>query len=196
MESNETQITVSESQGEAGNAINTQIQNVLQRLKTEALTALRATGAIALWVVGAIIGAIAWWLITIFTGYQFALIAVGIGIIVGYAMKLVLKNRSSVILGLIAGIIALSGLLLGNFLLWGSVDPDYLRTYYYESGQQIAGLSDDQILDKYFEESSFLEYLGKDLSPFSIFVYGLAIYVGTNTIYNWKEELRRKKGEI
>lgn len=66
-------------------------------------------------VVGAVIGAIAWAAITAATNFQIGYMAVGVGFLAGYGMRVLSGGlvRSE---GIIAGAVALLGCVLGNLL--------------------------------------------------------------------------------
>ena len=63
----------------------------------------------------AVVGAIAWAAITAATNFQIGYMAVGVGILVGYVMRVVSGGRDRME-GIAAGVIALLGCILGNLL--------------------------------------------------------------------------------
>jgi hypothetical protein len=63
-------------------------------------------------IAGALIGAVVWAAITAATGYQIGYMALGVGLLAGYAMR-VLAGRTRAG-GIIAGVVALAGCVLGN----------------------------------------------------------------------------------
>ncbi len=72
---------------------------------------LGALGSIA----GAVLGAIAWGAITAATHFQIGYMAVGVGILAGYGMRMLGGGRDRAD-GVIAGIVAFLGCALGNLL--------------------------------------------------------------------------------
>jgi hypothetical protein len=63
-------------------------------------------------IAGALIGAVAWAAITATTGYQIGYMALGVGLLAGYAMRVVGgRTRAG---GIIAAVVALAGCVLGN----------------------------------------------------------------------------------
>lgn len=66
-------------------------------------------------IVGAVIGAIAWAAITATTNFQIGYMAIGIGFLVGFAMRTFSGGRER-IEGIVAGAVALLGCALGNLL--------------------------------------------------------------------------------
>jgi hypothetical protein len=66
-------------------------------------------------VVGALIGAIAWAAITASTSFQIGYMAVGVGLLAGYGMRLVSGGFTRTE-GIVAGVVALLGCVLGNLL--------------------------------------------------------------------------------
>ncbi len=65
-------------------------------------------------VAAAIIGAIVWAAVSFETGYQIGYLAIAVGFIVGFAVRL--GKGVDKIFGLVGGVLALFGCLLGNFL--------------------------------------------------------------------------------
>ena len=72
---------------------------------------LGTLGAIA----GALLGALAWGAITAATGFQIGYMAVGVGFLAGYGMRTLGGGRDAAD-GLIAGVVALAGCIVGNLL--------------------------------------------------------------------------------
>ena len=82
-------------------------------------------------VVAAIIGGIAWAAVTVTTEYQIGYMAIGVGFLVGFAVRL--GHGRTPAFGLIGAVLALAGCLLGNFLsmvgfVTKSENLDYLKT--------------------------------------------------------------------
>src|ERR1700716_2349653 len=66
-------------------------------------------------IVGAVLGAIAWGAITAATHYQIGYMAVGVGFLAGYGMRVLGGGRDRAD-GAIAGVVAFLGCVLGNLL--------------------------------------------------------------------------------
>jgi hypothetical protein len=65
--------------------------------------------------VAALVGAAAWAGVTVATGYQIGYMAIGVGFLVGYAIRLAGKGVTSVF-GVVGAVLALLGCALGNLL--------------------------------------------------------------------------------
>lgn len=87
------------------------LQMIEERLQAEQNLGL----AIGAGLVAALIGAAIWAAITYFTGYQIGWMAIGVGFLVGYAVRETGQGLSS-LYGLIAAGFALLGCVLGNVL--------------------------------------------------------------------------------
>jgi hypothetical protein len=70
--------------------------------------------AVALAVVAAAVGAVAWAAITYFTNYQIGWMAVGVGFLVGYATRM--GRGTTFEFRLVASVLALLGCVAGNYL--------------------------------------------------------------------------------
>ena len=83
----------------------------LQEARDNQNLSMGAVGGVA----AAAVGAIIWAIITVVTGYQIGWMAVGVGFLVGYAVKLLGKGVDPVF-GYAGAAIALAGCLAGNLL--------------------------------------------------------------------------------
>jgi len=70
--------------------------------------------AIVCGIVAAIVGAVIWAVVTVATEYQLGLMAIAIGFLVGFAVRL--GKGATPIFGLVGAMLSLFGCLLGNFL--------------------------------------------------------------------------------
>ena len=70
---------------------------------------------VAAGMIAAGIGAAVWAAITFFTGYQIGWMAIGVGLLVGYAVSVYGKGLSN-LYGIAAALLALAGCALGNVL--------------------------------------------------------------------------------
>jgi hypothetical protein len=71
------------------------------------------TGGVFAGLVGALAGAVIWAMITVFTKYQIGWMAVGVGFLVGIAIRTIGKGMDKVF-GIVGAAMALLGCLLGN----------------------------------------------------------------------------------
>lgn len=69
--------------------------------------------AVAAGIAAAIVGAVVWAVITVFTEYQIGFMAIGVGILVGFAVRL--GKGVDKIFGVAGALLALFGCVLGNF---------------------------------------------------------------------------------
>jgi hypothetical protein len=67
-----------------------------------------------------LIGAIAWGAITYFTGYQIGYVAIGVGFLVGVAIRFLGKGKTMTF-GISGAILALIGCLFGNLLVYSGM---------------------------------------------------------------------------
>ena len=115
-------------------------------------------------ITSALVGAAIWAAVTVITGYQIGWMAVGVGFLVGFAVKILGKGMSTPF-GIVGAVCALFGCAVGNFLT--------IVAYIGES--EAVG---------YFEVLSTLDYaivpdlMATTFSPMDILFYGLAIYEG------------------
>jgi len=121
-------------------------------------------GAVLAGTVAAAVGAVVWAVITAFTGFQIGFMAVGIGLLVGIAVRAVGHGRT-VVFGAVGAVLALLGCAAGN-LLAGCIIV---------AKQQEVGIFDVlRSLD--LEMASAI--MGALFSPMDLLFYGLAIYEG------------------
>lgn len=112
----------------------------------------------------ALVGAVIWAAVTVSTGYQIGYMAVGVGFLVGFAIKETGKGIDK-IFGVMGAVLSLFGCLLGNFL---STVGFFAKT---------EGIS-------YFETLATLNYsylpeiMVETFSPMDLLFYGIAIYQG------------------
>ena len=71
--------------------------------------------AVAAAMVAAVVGAILWAVITVTTHYQIGIMAIGVGVLVGWAVRAVGRSGAPV-LGYVGAVFALAGCVLGNLL--------------------------------------------------------------------------------
>ena len=71
-------------------------------------------------VIAMLVGAILWGAITFYTGYQIGWVAIGIGFLVGIAIKFFGKGKSASF-GFSAAVLSLIGCVIGNLLVYSAV---------------------------------------------------------------------------
>lgn len=112
----------------------------------------------------AVIGAVVWAAITVATEYQIGYMAIAVGFIVGFAMRTLGKGVDQ-IYGIIGGVLALFGCVLGNFF-------------------SLVGFVAKENNSGYFDTFSLIDFsmvpsvMIDAFSPLDILFYGLAIYQG------------------
>lgn len=120
-------------------------------------------------VIAMLVGAVVWGAITYFTQYQIGYAAIGVGFLVGIAVKFFGRGKSMVF-GISSAVLALLGCILGNFL-------------YYTGA--IAQLENASFLDMFFflllNPAVILEVFIGAFHYMDILFYALAIYAGFST---------------
>lgn len=133
---------------------------VLQRLRSEQNLALGAAAGAA----AALIGAGAWAAITVFTRYQIGWMAVGVGFLVGLAVRTFGKGIDKTF-GFAGAGLALLGCLLGNLLaVCGMIAQE----------EQVGIL---EVLSR-FEARGVLDLMVATFSPMDLLFYAIAVYEG------------------
>lgn len=112
--------------------------------------------------VAAVIGAVLWAVLTVTTGYQIGFMAVGIGFLVGFAVRL--GHGTTKVFGVLGGTLALLGCLLGNFLSW----IGFLARNQEVSVFSVLSATDMSLL------SAMIEAFG----VMDLVFYGIAVYEG------------------
>lgn len=112
----------------------------------------------------ALVGAAVWAAVTVSTGYQIGYMAVGVGFLVGFAIKETGKGIDK-IFGIMGAVLSLFGCLLGNFLSTVGFFAKAEGISYFETLATI--------------NYSFLpEIMMETFSPMDLLFYGIAIYQG------------------
>lgn len=93
-----------------------QLAYLQQRLSSEQNLVMGAAAGLA----AALAGAAAWAAVTVGTGYQIGFMAIGVGFLVGYAVRFAGKGVTSVF-GIVGAVLALVGCALGNLLAVTSI---------------------------------------------------------------------------
>ncbi|MHC2067683.1 hypothetical protein ACYFX5_09445 [Bremerella sp. T1] len=114
--------------------------------------------------IAAVIGAAIWATVTLVTGYQLGIIAVGIGFLVGIAVRLG-GNGGSPVFGIVGAGLSLFGCVLGNFLAIIGMVADSADVSYVSA---LFG----------FDYSYTFQLMYDTFSPMDLVFYGIAIYEG------------------
>jgi hypothetical protein len=112
----------------------------------------------------AAVGAGLWALVTVVTGYQIGWMAVGVGFLVGLAVRLAGKGTTSTF-QVLGAALALGGCLAGNLLTICIVAAGKLEI---PLAQMVFRLRPDFVLDT----------MSATFSPIDLLFYGLAVYAG------------------
>jgi len=136
------------------------LNTYLEKLKLEQNLPLAIGAGIAT----ALVGAILWAIITVATKYQIGYMAIGIGFIVGFAVKLTGKGFDPVF-GIVGGGLALLGCAIGNFL---SVIG------FYAAQESISFFS----VLSHIELAAIPEIMMETTEPIDLLFYGIAVYAG------------------
>lgn len=114
----------------------------------------------------AIVGAAIWAVVTVVIEYQIGWMAVGVGFLVGYAVRLFGKGVSNVF-GIAGAVLALSGCVLGNLF----------STCGFLANQESVPLA--RLLGNVLTQPAVaIEILKATFSPMDILFYGIAVYEG------------------
>jgi hypothetical protein len=136
------------------------VKMAMQRFRAEQ----NLMGGILFGLMGAFIGAGIWAVISVFTGYQIGWIAVGVGFLVGIAMRTAGKGIDKVF-GISGAILALLGCLLGNL---------FSICYFVSSAE---GIGFFEILSK-LDPTMVIELMTATFNIIDILFYGIAVYEG------------------
>jgi hypothetical protein len=125
-------------------------------------------------VVAMLVGAIVWGAITYFSGYQIGYVAIGIGFLVGLAIRVLGKGKT-VTFGISGAILALIGCLFGNLLVYSGM---------------IAREEGMSFLEVFFllilNPAAMIEVFTIAFEFMDILFYALAAYVGFSTAMDIK----------
>ncbi len=137
-----------------------QVDFALQTLRSEQNLIGGALAGLA----AAVGGAAVWSMVTVLTGYQIGWMAVGVGFLVGFAVRFVGKGIDKTF-SIIGAICALLGCLLGNL---------FIACYFLAQGQQISVM---EVVAGLTPELT-LALLQETFSPIDLLFYGIAVYEG------------------
>ena len=111
-----------------------------------------------------LIGAIIWSIITVLTGYQIGYMSIGVGFLVGFAVKLIGRGNH-IAFGIVGGVFALLGCILGNYFSLISFTATDLHLGFFET---LTMFSPEIIVKSMIEA----------FAPMDILFYLIAIYQG------------------
>ena len=149
-----------EVQAEAAEIDPTQMSFLEQRLRSEQNLPLGALAGVA----ASLAGAGAWAAITAVSGYQIGFMAIGVGVLVGYAIRVV-GNGIDPIFGVVGAVLALFGCVLGNLLAVTAIVAD-------SEGMPFL----DVLLA--LDADLARELMGAWFTPMDLLFYGIAAYAG------------------
>ncbi|MCA9192396.1 MAG: hypothetical protein KDB03_11560 [Planctomycetales bacterium] len=116
--------------------------------------------------VAAVLGGLAWAAVTIVSGYQIGWMAVGIGFLVGFAVRLAGKGLTKSF-GFGGGLLALLGCLLGNLLAVCGMLAQELQQPVLSTTLQIV-----------LNPPAAIELMKMTFSPMDLLFYGIAVFEG------------------
>jgi hypothetical protein len=119
--------------------------------------------AIIAGIAAAVVAAIIWAVVTVETEFQIGYMAIGVGFLVGFAVRL--GNGTGPVFGLTGAILALLGCLLGNF---------FSMIGFVAKGQHMNILSALSAIDL----SRVPEIMAATFNPMDLVFYGIAVYEG------------------
>lgn len=139
---------------------NADVQRAIERLRGQQnLFSGLIAGAVA-----ALVGAVIWAVVTDVTGYQIGWMAIGVGFIVGYAVRVAGKGIDQSF-GITGAVLALLGCVLGNALAVLGVVASQENLAYSELMSEI-------------DLSIMANLMATTFSPIDLLFYGIAIYEG------------------
>ncbi len=161
----------SQPEGEASQLDPSQVQYLRQRLESEQNLLLAAAGGLG----ASVLGAGVWAGVTVVSGYQIGFIAIGIGFLVGFAVRSLGKGITSTF-GVLGAALSLLGCALGNLL---AVTALVARE------QGVAFLDAVSELSPSLIQELMVAFFG----PMDLLFYAIALY------YGYKLAFRQLTGE-
>lgn len=124
--------------------------------------------------VACIVGAVAWALISVSTGYQIGYMAIGVGLLVGIAMRQ--GKGVTPLFGVIGAALALVSCVLGDFLsIIGYIAEDYEMSFV-----EVLIEADYKVV---------FDAMMENLASMTIVFYGIAVYEGYKLSFREQKEL-------
>ncbi len=137
-------------------------------IQEEYMEHLRKNQNIGMAIVGGLaasfVGAILWTVVTVSTGWQIGFMAIGVGILVGFAVRFLGKGVD-IPFGIVGAVFALLGCVLGNFLAVYGLTAQAFNVGYFE----IFGL---------VEVGAVIDQFIANMGPIDLLFYGFALYEG------------------
>jgi len=121
---------------------------------------------------GALLGALAWAAISTATGFQIGYMAVGVGFLAGFGMRLAGGGRDRAD-AIVAAIVSLAGCLLGNWLM---IAIEATRELHQPLATVLLGLA--------LHPGMSLKLLQLGFTPMDLLFYAIAAYAGYRTASN------------
>lgn len=135
--------------------------------------------AVILGGIACIVGAVAWSLVSISTGYQIGYMAIGVGFLVGIAMRQ--GKGVTPVFGIIGAALALLSCVLGDFFsMIGYVAKDYNLSFM----EALTGVDYNDIMSLMME----------NMASMTIVFYGIAVYEGYKL--SFREQKQPEGGKI
>jgi hypothetical protein len=146
----------------------TQAAFVDANLQEEYLAHLRKDQNLGMAVVAgagaSLVGAVLWAVVTVMTGWQIGFMAIGVGILVGFAVRFFGKGVD-IPFGIVGAVFSLLGCVFGNFLSIYGFAADAYNVGYFE----VFGLVETNlVIDQFVANMGFMD----------LFFYGFALYEG------------------
>ena len=130
-------------------------------------------------ILACIVGAVAWCLISVSTGFQIGYMAIGVGFLVGYAVRQ--GKGVTPIFGIIGAALALVSCVMGDFFsIIGLIGKEYELSYW----EMLTGL----------EVKEIVSMLTDNLASMTVVFYGIALYEGYKL--SFREQKQPEGGKI
>lgn len=139
------------------------VEEIKQKLRLEQNLPL----GIGMSAIAAIVSAILWGVITVAIEYQIGYMAIGVGLLVGFANRFFGKGID-IIFGIIGAVFALIGCIMGNYLSMIGFAASEFGVDFFEA---LSTIPFGDAMTAMFSESG----------PYDILFYGIALYAGYGT---------------
>ncbi len=125
--------------------------------------------AFMLGLLGAILGAVAWYYITVSTDTEYGIVAIGLGYLVGYAVFYGAGQRRAHKLQIMSAILTLISVFIAKYYIFSHVLYDYM----------LANPNDFEGWDgsKIWIDPWTSDFLATIISPIGLLIYAIALYV-------------------
>lgn len=134
---------------------------------------------VSLGVIACIVGAVVWSLVSISTGYQIGYMAIGVGFLVGFAMRQ--GKGVTPVFGIIGAALALLSCVLGDFFsMIGLIAKEYEVSFW----EVLTGI----------EYKDVASLMVENLASMTIVFYGIALYEGYKL--SFREQKQPEGGKI